>query len=44
MKARGQWQLFAVCIYSGIKIGPTFSLGQAYRSGISILSLFISPL
>ena len=44
MKARGKWQLFVVCIYSGMKIGPTFNLGQAYRSGISILALFISPL
>ena len=44
IETHGKWQLFVVCIYSGIKIGPTFSLGQAYRSGISILALFISPL
>ena len=44
IKAHGKWQLFVVCIYSGIKIGPTFSLGQAYRSGSSILALFISTL
>ena len=44
MKAHGKWQLFVLCIYNGIKIGTTFSLGQAFRSGISILALFISPL
>ena len=43
MKAHGKWQLFVVSIYSGMRIGSTFSPGQAYRSGISILALFISP-